>query len=215
VTSSCLPPFGLPLLTSIACIISGELLGARDPSTTRMLEARSAGVALAGLTSCASPRHTSCYYSWSIPTESMDSSSRSAPTDLPNMGPQAACLSCRSLGVDDLSIETGKRNSITWLGLLIAAGVPGMIQRFSGVELEPPVLALLYGLGIVGAPSFFRGPRRRRSSTFPRHWLSRCLPSSRSFPNTPSRPRWHGRPAPPMIPFWLPQRLKWGWSQPT
>ncbi len=66
------------------------------------------------------------------------------------MGPQAACLSCRSLGVDDLSIETGKRNSITWLGLLIAAGVPGMILRFSGVELEPPVLALLYGLGIVG-----------------------------------------------------------------
>jgi cation:H+ antiporter len=54
------------------------------------------------------------------------------------------------LGVDDLSIETGKRNSITWLGLLIAAGVPGMILRFSGVELEPPVLALLYGLGIVG-----------------------------------------------------------------
>ena len=49
-----------------------------------------------------------------------------------------------------MRVETGKRHSVMWLGLFAGAGVPGIVLRFSGIEIDPIAQALIYGLGIVG-----------------------------------------------------------------
>ena len=43
------------------------------------------------------------------------------------------------------------RRSWTWILSCAAAGLPAFILRFSGIEFDPPIAALLFGIGIVGA----------------------------------------------------------------
>ena len=49
-----------------------------------------------------------------------------------------------------MSTEAPGRRSLVWVGVFAAAGVPGIVLRFSGVEIDPTAQALIYGLGIVG-----------------------------------------------------------------
>ncbi len=42
------------------------------------------------------------------------------------------------------------RRSLTWLFVFGAAGVPALVLRFSGSDLDPTMQALVYGVGIVG-----------------------------------------------------------------
>ena len=49
-----------------------------------------------------------------------------------------------------MAIKTSRRSQWTWLLVFAAVGMPTFVLRLSGVELEPVVVALIYGLGIVG-----------------------------------------------------------------
>ena len=46
--------------------------------------------------------------------------------------------------------DGAQRGSLVWLWVFAAAGVPGFAIRFAGVDLDPPLLAVIYALGIVG-----------------------------------------------------------------
>ena len=45
---------------------------------------------------------------------------------------------------------TPNRRALAWIPVFASAGVPGVALRLSGAEVEPPIAALIYGLGILG-----------------------------------------------------------------
>ena len=47
-------------------------------------------------------------------------------------------------------LEAIRHRSLLWLWVFALFAVPGFLVRFTGVHLEPPVLALIFGIGIVG-----------------------------------------------------------------
>jgi hypothetical protein len=49
-----------------------------------------------------------------------------------------------------LSSETPSRHNLTWLGVFILVGVPGVALRLSGTHLDPIVAAIVFGIGIGG-----------------------------------------------------------------
>ena len=48
-----------------------------------------------------------------------------------------------------MTTQTASRQSIGWIVVCLAAGVPAFVLRISGAHLDPVVVALIYGLGIV------------------------------------------------------------------
>ena len=48
-----------------------------------------------------------------------------------------------------MTTQTASRHSIGWIVVCVAAGVPAFALRISGAHLDPVVVALIYGLGIV------------------------------------------------------------------
>jgi len=49
-----------------------------------------------------------------------------------------------------LSSETPSRQNLTWLGIFILVGVPGIALHLSGTHLDPVVAAIVFGIGIGG-----------------------------------------------------------------
>ncbi len=47
-------------------------------------------------------------------------------------------------------IEAARHRSLVWLWTFAAFAVPGFLVRVTGVDIEPPLLAVIFGLGIVG-----------------------------------------------------------------
>ncbi|MCX8213524.1 MAG: hypothetical protein OTJ97_03300 [SAR202 cluster bacterium] len=49
-----------------------------------------------------------------------------------------------------MSSEAPSRQNLTWLGIFILVGVPGIALRLSGTHFDPIVAAIVFGIGIVG-----------------------------------------------------------------
>jgi cation:H+ antiporter len=107
-----------------------------------------------------------------------------------------------------LSSETPSRQNLTWLGIFILVGVPGIALHLSGTHLDPVVAAIVFGIGIGGGAFLLSWAAEVAQVDILASLAIAVLALIAILPNTPPRQFSPGRLARPSIlrSAWSPRK---------